>query len=57
VPGLVIRQVTRPDFWNSSIMRAVFTRAFRLFRPISPCRARSCWHAANSSTTLPDNAS
>ena len=38
-------------------MRAVFTRAFRLFGPISPCRARSCWHAVNSSTTLCDNAS
>jgi hypothetical protein len=30
---------------------------FRLFRPISPCRTRSCWHATNSSTTLPDKAS
>ena len=34
-----------------------FTRAFRLFGPTSPQRARSCWHATNSSTTLPDNAS
>ncbi len=38
-------------------MAAVFTRAFRLFRPISPRRARSCWHAENSPTTLADNAS
>ena len=35
-------------------MRADLTRAFRLFRPISPQRARSSWHATNSSTTLTD---
>jgi hypothetical protein len=38
-------------------MRAVFTRAFRLFRPISPRCARSRWHATNSSTTLLDSTS
>ena len=55
--GLIIRQATAPVAWNSSIKRADFTRAFRLFGPTSPQRARSCWHATNSSTTLPDSAS
>ena len=41
--GLIIRQATAPAAWNSSIRRADFTRAFRLFGPISPRRARSCW--------------
>jgi hypothetical protein len=55
--GLIICQTTAPVAWNSSIMWADFTKAFRLFGPISPRRARTCWHATNSSTTLTDSAS
>jgi hypothetical protein len=38
-------------------MLATLTRAFRLFGPISPNRARSRWQAVNSSTTLADSTS